>query len=104
VYTIRPVNYEHTEIDPLNFYDLDTGSEDVMIEYHNYRTRIFQDTRSLQQPKGFVFSQLIQDGFLSRPDVVVFVDDQLVNLESMQSHCDYLGISYVGLLCGAYTN
>jgi hypothetical protein len=102
VYTIRPVNYEHTEIDPLNFYDLDRENEEVMAKYRDYRTTISLDKKKLRQPKGFVFLKLIEDGFLSMPDVVVFVDDQQANLESMQFYCDYLGISYVGLLCRAY--
>ncbi|MDR1236161.1 MAG: DUF2608 domain-containing protein [Holosporaceae bacterium] len=102
VYTIRPTGYEYTESKPLNFHDLDTENEGVMVAYRDYRARISRDRKDLKQPKGSVFLKLIEDGFLSKPDVVVFIDDQLVNLESMQSHCYSVGISYAGLFCQAY--
>jgi hypothetical protein len=97
-YTFRPTGYEYSEENPLNFYDLDNAV------YNCYIRRIFDENKESLPSKGFVFSKLIEDGLLFRPGIVVFVDDYLSNLESMQSYCDYLGIAYVGLLCRAYTD
>jgi hypothetical protein len=85
VYTKRTIGSVYTEQNPF--------------DYQSYEK--FPRTCP-SEPKGYVFSELIKDGFIARPDFFIFLDDQISFLNSTEESCTQSGISSVGLHCEFY--
>jgi hypothetical protein len=54
--------------------------------------------------KGEVFKSAIEDRIITKPDVMVFIDDLLGNVEDMRLACYQLGINCLGIHCNLPTS
>jgi hypothetical protein len=71
-------------------------------EYINYRKYLDIVNKYPMESKGHVFNELIKDEFIARPDLFIFVDDQISFLNSIEESCAQSGIPFVGLHCQSY--
>jgi hypothetical protein len=108
VYTRRAIGSVYTEQNPFDYQKYKKFSNEKSIffkessEYIRYQEYIKFAKNCHSESKGYVFSELIKDGVIAKPDLFIFVDDRIRNLNDIEESCAQRGIPFVGLHCRSY--
>lgn len=94
--TIKNIGIDFSKSTELDYIDL--SEEEELIGKKDRNKPIFQDgvIFAAKKPKGKVLSKFLKLSKL-KPRKIIFVDNQLKNVLSVEAHCKELGIDYTGI-------
>lgn len=94
--TIKNIGIDFSKSTELDYIDL--SEEGELIGKKDRNKPIFQDgvIFAAKKPKGKVLSKFLKLSKL-KPRKIIFVDNQLKNVLSVEAHCKELGIDYTGI-------
>ncbi|MDR1333811.1 MAG: DUF2608 domain-containing protein, partial [Holosporaceae bacterium] len=63
------------------------------------RVNLYQVRDWIKTSKGKVFQSAVEDEIITKPDVMVFIDDRIDNVKDVRLACEQLRINYLGIVC-----